>query len=312
MKVSAAKVILTEEDILSIAQDYLKIDGLQIENIDIREIITVDGIYKKKISTGFEVKLGLGNIKNNIINLKIFDLKIYKLKILNGIKNIAVKKILENFKSYGINVDGDNINIDLNLAVKLIPYFNLKLTRIETLPSALEIEAENIKYEKEKKFPHIDKKKNSLILGKYHKFREKILHKVPSKYEKIVEYGMLVPDIVVFLGRLLKDKRVNLKIKIMLAGLIAYLASPIDVLPDFIPFIGKIDDISIVFFALNVILDEIPKEIIIDDWQGKENIVVITKEAVDYITAILGGKNISKILDQIRNIFKFHQSNCEN
>jgi uncharacterized membrane protein YkvA (DUF1232 family) len=123
---------------------------------------------------------------------------------------------------------------------------------------------------------------------------------------------MLVPDIVVFLGRLLKDKRVNLKIKIMLAGLIAYLASPIDVLPDFIPFIGKIDDISIVFFALNVILDEIPKEIIIDDWQGKENIVVITKEAVDYITAILGGKNISKILDQIRNIFKFHQSNCEN
>ncbi|NLU08418.1 MAG: DUF1232 domain-containing protein [Clostridiales bacterium] len=151
-----------------------------------------------------------------------------------------------------------------------------------------------------------------MILGKYHKFREKILHKVPSKYEKIVEYGMLVPDIVVFLGRLLKDKRVNLKIKIMLAGLIAYLASPIDVLPDFIPFIGKIDDISIVFFALNVILDEIPKEIIIDDWQGKENIVVITKEAVDYITAILGGKNISKILDQIRNIFKFHQSNCEN
>ncbi|NLU08417.1 MAG: hypothetical protein GXW91_09395 [Clostridiales bacterium] len=139
MKVSAAKVILTEEDILSIAQDYLKIDGLQIENIDIREIITIDGIYKKKISTGFEVKLGLGNIKNNIINLKIFDLKIYKLKILNGIKNIAVKKILENFKSYGINVDGDNINIDLNLAVKLIPYFNLKLTRIETLPSALEI-----------------------------------------------------------------------------------------------------------------------------------------------------------------------------
>ena len=69
MKVSAAKVILTEEDILSIAQDYLKIDGLQIENIDIREIITIDGIYKKKISTGFEVKLGLGNIKNNIINL---------------------------------------------------------------------------------------------------------------------------------------------------------------------------------------------------------------------------------------------------
>ncbi|CAB1251979.1 DUF1232 domain-containing protein [Clostridium sp. WLY-B-L2] len=313
MNVSAAKVILTEEDILSIAKDYLKIEGLDIENINIQEIITVSGTYKKKINTAFEIKLGLGSIKNNIINLKIFDLKIYKLKVIKSVKNIAVKKILENFVSYGINVNGDNINIDLNLAVKLIPYFNLKLTRIETLPNALKIEAENIKYEKEKKFPHIDKKKNPLILNGYHKFRKKILHKVPSKYEKIVEYGMLVPDIIVLFWRLLKDKRVSLKVKIILTALTAYLASPIDILPDFIPFVGKIDDISIAFFALNIIIDEIPEKIIMDNWQGEENIVSITKEAVNYITEILGGKNVSKILEQIRNIFKSHPiNNCEN
>ncbi|MEY8001837.1 YkvA family protein [Clostridium sp. Mt-5] len=314
MKVSVAKVILTEEDILSIAQDYLKIEGLNIENITIQEMITIEGIYKKKINTAFEVKLGLGNIKYNIINLKIFDLKVHKLKIFKGVKNIAIKKILEDFSPYGVNVDGDNIIVDLNLAVKLIPYFNLKLNRIEILPSALQIEAENIKYEKEKKFPHIEKKrKNVLILDKYHKLRKKIVHKVPPKYEKIVEYGMLVPDIIVLFWRLLKDKRVNLKVKTMLTALIAYLASPIDLVPDFIPFIGKIDDIAIAFFALNIIVDEIPEKIITDNWQGEENIILITKEVVNYTTKILGSKNISKILEQLQNIFKSRDiDNCKN
>ncbi|MCI1945928.1 YkvA family protein [Clostridium luticellarii] len=313
MKVSAAKVILSEEDILSIAQDYLKIEGLHIENISIQDMLIINGSYKRKINTAFQVKIGLGNVRDNIINLKIFDLKIYKLKMLKSVKNIAVKKILEDFSPYGINVDGDNVNVDLNLAIKLIPYFNLKLTRMEILPKALEIEAENIKYEKEKKFPHIKKKKSPFILGGYHRFREKILHRVPSKYEKIIEYGMLVPDIITLFWRLLRDKRVKLKVKIMLTALTAYLASPIDILPDFIPFVGKIDDISVAFFALNIVIDEIPEKIIMDNWPGEENIILITKEAVEYITKILGGKNISKILKQIRNIFRSRPvSNCEN
>ena len=304
MKVSFGKAILTEQDILGIVHEYVNIEGLNIENININEIITIEGTYKRKISVNFQVKVGLGNINNNIINLKILDVYVYKFKVFKNVKSIALRKLLDNFSPYGVGVDKDIIRVDLNLAVKLIPYFNLKLKKVEILPRALEIEAEDIRYEEKKKFPNIEKKKRRRILDKYHKFRKKIIGKVPQKYEKIVEYGMLVPDIVVLFIRLFKDKRVKIKIKIMLSGLIAYLASPIDIIPDFIPFVGKVDDVALVFFALNIIIDEIPKEIIIENWQGEQNIILVTREAVRYITKIIGSANVSKILNQLSKVFK--------
>ena len=305
MKVSFGKAILTEQDILGIVHEYVNIEGLNIEKISINEIITIEGTYKSKISANFQVKMGIGNINNNIINLKIFDVHVYKFKVFKNVKNIVLKKLLDNFSPYGVEVDRDTVRVDLNLAVKLIPYFNLKLKKVEMLPGALEVEAEDIRYEEKKKFPNIEKKKRSiLILDKYHKFRKKIIGKVPQKYEKIVEYGMLVPDIIMLFIRLLKDKRVKIKVKIMLSGVIAYLASPIDIIPDFIPFVGKIDDVALAFFALNTIIDEIPKEIIIENWQGEENIILVTREAVKYITKIIGSANVSKILNQLSNVFK--------
>ncbi|ADK13694.1 YkvA family protein [Clostridium ljungdahlii] len=305
MKVSFGKAILTEQDILGIVHEYVNIEGLNIEKISINEIITIEGTYKSKISVNFQVKMGIGNINNNIINLKIFDVHVYKFRVFKNVKNIVLKKLLDNFSPYGVEVDRDTVRVDLNLAVKLIPYFNLKLKKVEILPRALEVEAEDIRYEEKKKFPNIEKKKRSiLILDKYHKFRKKVVSKVPQKYEKIVEYGMLVPDIIMLFIRLFKDKRVKIKVKIMLSGVIAYLASPIDIIPDFIPFVGKIDDVALAFFALNTIIDEIPEEIIIENWHGKENIILVTREAVQYITKIIGSANVSKVLNQLSNVFK--------
>ncbi|OAA87999.1 YkvA family protein [Clostridium ljungdahlii] len=305
MKVSFGKAILTEQDILGIVHEYVNIEGLNIEKISINEIITIEGTYKSKISVNFQVKMGIGNINNNIINLKIFDVRVYKFKIFKNVKNIVLKKLLDNFSPYGVEVDRDTVRVDLDLAVKLIPYFNLKLKKVGILPRALEVEAEDIRYEEKKKFPNIEKKKRSiLILDKYHKFRKKVVSKVPQKYEKIVEYGMLVPDIIMLFIRLFKDKRVKIKVKIMLSGVIAYLASPIDIIPDFIPFVGKIDDVALAFFALNTIIDEIPEEIIIENWQGEENIILVTREAVKYITKIIGSANVSKVLNQLSNVFK--------
>ncbi|AZV55620.1 DUF1232 domain-containing protein [Clostridium sp. AWRP] len=305
MKVSFGKAILTEQDILGIVHEYVNIEGLNIENISINEIITIEGTYKSKISVNFQVNMGLGNINNNIINLKIFDVHVYKFKVFKNVKNIVLKRLLDDFSPYGVEVDRDTVRVDLNLAVKLIPYFNLKLKKVEILPRALEVEAEDIRYEEKKKFPNIEKKKRSiLILDKYHKFRKEVVSKVPQKYEKIVEYAMLIPDIIMLFIRLFKDKRVKIKVKIMLSGVIAYLASPIDIIPDFIPFVGKIDDVALAFFALNSIIDEIPEEIIIENWQGEENIILVTREAVKYITKIIGSANVSKVLNQLGNVFK--------
>lgn len=110
---------------------------------------------------------------------------------------------------------------------------------------------------------------------KYYNWRKKISARVPEKYKKIMEYAMFIPDITALLCRLYRDKRVKLGVKIKTAAIIAYLASPIDILPDFIPFIGQIDDIAIAFFGVNAIFNEVPENIILENWQGKKALYLL-------------------------------------
>lgn len=323
MKVSEVKVVLTEQDILSIIDEYIDIEGLTIEDIQIKEFINIKGNYKKKIIIPFEVKIGLGSICGNIINIKVFNVNVSKIGIFSGIRNIALKKIFSEFQEYGVKVDKDIVTVDLNLASKLIPYFYFKLNNINIISGALEVQANNVVYSEKKPIVSIKKncalsptvsivssmKRNCILSPSiqqdgYSKVRDKVVHKVPDKYEKVIQYGMIVPDIVVMLWRLLRDKRVNIKVKMMVAGIIAYLASPIDILPDFIPLVGKVDDVAIAFFGLNAIINEVPEEIILQSWQGEENIILLTKEVVGYISKIVGSQNVGMLLSFIKKAFK--------
>jgi uncharacterized membrane protein YkvA (DUF1232 family) len=59
-----------------------------------------------------------------------------------------------------------------------------------------------------------------------------------------------VPDCVILFGRLLRDPRVPRRRKLLLAALIPYLAMPFDLVPDFIPVAGQLDDAIVVAFVL--------------------------------------------------------------
>lgn len=308
MNISAVKVILTEQDLLSLIEEYLQIEGIKINSIEIKELITIKGIYKKRITIPFEVKLGLGNIKDNIINIKIFKMNIFKIGVLKTITNFVLKKLLREFVQYGVDIKKDAIILNLSMVSKLIPYFYLSLTKISILEGGLEVELENVSYGEDKKVQSMMKKSCEVspikTEGEYGKVRDKVVEKVPEKYEKIVQYAMLIPDVTVLLWRLFRDKRVKIKVKLMVAGVIAYLASPVDILPDFIPLVGQIDDVAIAFFGLNYILSEVPEKIIFENWQGEENILVLTKEAVKYISKVVGSYNVKKLIKIMKKIFK--------
>lgn len=308
MKVSTVKVELKEQDLLSIIHEYVKVEGLKIDSIEIKELIKVKGSYKNKITIPFEVKIGLGNICGNIVNLKLFSIKVSKIGIIRCIKNIVLKKLLSDFAEYGVKVDKDTITLDLDKVSSLVPYFYLKLKKINVISGALEVDVEEIVYSERKPVLSIEKREKPSeffkVEDEYSKVRNQVIHKVPDKYDKIILYAIIIPDIIALLWRLFRDKRVKIKVKMMTAGVIAYLASPIDVIPDFIPLVGKIDDVAIAFFGLNAILNEVPKEIILQNWEGKEDIILLTREAVKYMSEIVGSKNVGKLLLLIKNIFK--------
>jgi len=308
MRVSAVKVVLTEEDILSIIYDYIDIEGLKIDSIKIKESIVLRGSYKKKITIPFLVKMGLGNIHGNIVSIKVFSVKVSKIGIFSGIKNMTLRKLLSDFSEYGVKVNKDTVTLDLELVSKRVPYFYFKLNTINMIKGALEIEAQEIIYSERKPVYNMDKREKSSVNLKiedeYSKLRNKVLGKVPDKYDKVILYAMILPDIMALLWRLFRDKRVKTRVKIMVAGVIAYLGSPLDVIPDFIPLVGKIDDVAIAFFALNAILNEVPKEIILQNWQGREDIILITREAVRYISEMVGSRSVGKFLLLVKNILK--------
>ena len=58
-----------------------------------------------------------------------------------------------------------------------------------------------------------------------------------------------------------KDPRVPLRIKIIILLVIAYLLSPIDLIPDFIPVLGYLDDFLLITVGIPILLKMIPKEI---------------------------------------------------
>lgn len=63
-----------------------------------------------------------------------------------------------------------------------------------------------------------------------------------------------VPDCIVLVRRLLGDARLARSRKLLLWALIAYLALPIDIVPDFIPVAGQLDDVLVVALALRFVL----------------------------------------------------------
>jgi uncharacterized membrane protein YkvA (DUF1232 family) len=78
----------------------------------------------------------------------------------------------------------------------------------------------------------------------------------------------LVPDCVVLFKRLITDPRVDWWRKAVLVLVLAYVASPIDLVPDFVPIAGQLDDAILVVLALRVLLRGGGPRLLCEHWPG--------------------------------------------
>jgi uncharacterized membrane protein YkvA (DUF1232 family) len=80
-----------------------------------------------------------------------------------------------------------------------------------------------------------------------------------------------IPDCVIFFKRLLGDPMVPRGSKFWLGGLILYLAMPIDLVPDFVPIAGQLDDAIIVALVLRLVLRRAGEVPIRQHWPGPQS-----------------------------------------
>jgi uncharacterized membrane protein YkvA (DUF1232 family) len=84
-----------------------------------------------------------------------------------------------------------------------------------------------------------------------------------------------IPDCVVLCGRLLRDPRVPRRKKALLVALGGYLALPFDLVPDFIPVAGQLDDVVVVALVLRSFVRGGGEPIVREHWPGPENSLAI-------------------------------------
>jgi uncharacterized membrane protein YkvA (DUF1232 family) len=84
-----------------------------------------------------------------------------------------------------------------------------------------------------------------------------------------------VPDCAVLFARLARDPRVPKRYKALLVGVAGYLAMPIDLVPDFIPVAGQVDDAIIVSIALRAVLRRSGHELLAEHWPGPANSLAV-------------------------------------
>lgn len=81
-------------------------------------------------------------------------------------------------------------------------------------------------------------------------------------------FARFVPDCVVLVRRLLGDPRVPLESKVLLGVLVVYLASPIDLVPDFIPVAGQLDDALLLALIMRHLVRRSGPRVVAEHWPG--------------------------------------------
>jgi uncharacterized membrane protein YkvA (DUF1232 family) len=97
-----------------------------------------------------------------------------------------------------------------------------------------------------------------------------VLLYVRGRKEDARAWAGFIPDCLVLGKRLLGDRSVPRRAKLVVALLIAYLALPVDLVPDFIPVAGQADDAIVAALALRYALRFVSVETLEAHWPGPE------------------------------------------
>src|SRR5215213_3027175 len=79
-----------------------------------------------------------------------------------------------------------------------------------------------------------------------------------------------IPDLSVLVSRLLREPAVPRRHKVALGALTLYLAFPIDLVPDFIPIAGQLDDVILVAWVLRSVLRAAGPDLVRAHWPGPQ------------------------------------------
>jgi uncharacterized membrane protein YkvA (DUF1232 family) len=108
----------------------------------------------------------------------------------------------------------------------------------------------------------------------------------------------MLPNLVKLVGRLLKDPRVPRRSKVALGLAAAYVASPVDLVPEFIPVIGWADDVIFMMFAIDSLIERAGAEVVEEHWDGPGDLLGMIREVLGVARNIVPSR-LSRALERL-------------
>lgn len=87
------------------------------------------------------------------------------------------------------------------------------------------------------------------------------------------DLAAFLPSCVKALRKLRKDPRVPRRAKVAVGFAVVWAISPIDLIPEFLPVIGPLDDIVVIAIALRYAARRVPREVILEAWPGNPSLI---------------------------------------
>ena len=112
---------------------------------------------------------------------------------------------------------------------------------------------------------------------------------------RMQNFLMFLPNMVVLLGRMLRDARVPTAEKALFLAAIVYVISPLDFIPDVFPFIGQVDDIYVVALTLLRLINRTDATVVREHWSGGGDIASLADSIASIAPALLP-KRVSRVL----------------
>lgn len=328
MRVTSLTTTLSAEDILHDLKTMVvpKVEGLDFVSVELEDnFIEIIGSFKKIINIPFLARVRIKSVLNNIMTLQIEKVKVLKVGIPKFVLNQVSKSIAAKAEEMGLKYEDRALSISIEEVLMKVPHvhmvvdqfsmenglLSLKIKGIEADIDALQAESnkdkeaeERLKEEEEaKKLKKFNKQLGLLekTEDSYSGFREKIIDKVPFSKRNIADYVFILPDLYALAFRLMKDRRVSRRDKILIGVTFGYPLLPFDILSDKIPLFGKLDDLALIFFGANHIMKKIPTPILVKNWQGDMKTLKLLRDNIGTIASFTPAKKLEQFYGIVEN-----------
>jgi uncharacterized membrane protein YkvA (DUF1232 family) len=98
---------------------------------------------------------------------------------------------------------------------------------------------------------------------------------------RLRELLVLVPDLLRLVRDLIADRSTPFAVRVALVGLLAWLVSPIDLIPEFVPVLGPLDDVVVAVLVLRFVRRRLGDAELRRRWRG-------TPQGYDLVSRIIG------------------------